>query len=428
MRIDEERHRLSETIQRHEEALMRGAVRIRSHPLLDSGLTMQQFRVLLCLAVDGGLSGHALADQLGVSLATVTGLIDRLLDRGLVNRVPDLRDRRIRLSSLTPAGITLLDDIAVAGREHRRALLAQLSVDELHALERGARAMRAAADRTPADSTLTRPLNIGSPADLLTDGGSAVPQHGASPHRLPALVAGEIQLWWAARATADPVLQRWLDPQESVRYHRFTQDGTRERYLVGRALVRVLIAAHTGIEPAEVRYTSGGAHHETGTGGVVLDGERELCFSIASAGDWVVVALAEGIPVGVDLEHRQSGRHIGPLIDSVLAPGERAEILRLDPADREDVFLGYWTRKAAVLKALDAGWTVRPEQVVMSGPDAAPSIVEWRAGPLHTGVLPTPDSVQVFVPVAPAGHHVGVVAVTCRSTALLDHSAADLLN
>ena len=53
----------------------------RSDPLLTANLTMPQFRVLLVLALRGGDASHDLAASMGVSLATITGIVDRLAPR-----------------------------------------------------------------------------------------------------------------------------------------------------------------------------------------------------------------------------------------------------------------------------------------------------------------------------------------------------------
>jgi DNA-binding MarR family transcriptional regulator len=60
---------------------------------------------------------HQIADRLGSERSNVTGIIDRLEARGLVERQPDDRDRRIKNVVLTPAG-------QEAARNFQRALSA----------------------------------------------------------------------------------------------------------------------------------------------------------------------------------------------------------------------------------------------------------------------------------------------------------------
>jgi MarR family transcriptional regulator, organic hydroperoxide resistance regulator len=73
----------------------------------DFGLTGSQGAVLRLLAADGALSSAEVSRRLGVTPSNVTGLIDRLEGKGLVNRSPSRRDRRIVRIALTEAGRNL---------------------------------------------------------------------------------------------------------------------------------------------------------------------------------------------------------------------------------------------------------------------------------------------------------------------------------
>jgi DNA-binding MarR family transcriptional regulator len=65
-------------------------------------LTTIQAKVLSCL--DEPLPMHRIAERLGSERSNVTGIIDRLQARGLVQRRQDSRDRRIKNIVLTDAG------------------------------------------------------------------------------------------------------------------------------------------------------------------------------------------------------------------------------------------------------------------------------------------------------------------------------------
>ena len=70
-------------------------------------LTPQQVRLLRML--DGPISMRACANDRSCDPSNVTGLVDRAERLGLVARVPDERDRRVRLLTLTPKGRQLRD-------------------------------------------------------------------------------------------------------------------------------------------------------------------------------------------------------------------------------------------------------------------------------------------------------------------------------
>jgi DNA-binding MarR family transcriptional regulator len=123
-------------------ALRRQLMVTRMSPLLDLNLTMQQTKVLLALTfqgcgtqVDCGLSGQDLARHLGVGLATVSGIVDRLVAQGLVARAEDPTDRRIRRVELTGEGRALVERLRDAGVDHLRRLTSRLDDETLAALE-----------------------------------------------------------------------------------------------------------------------------------------------------------------------------------------------------------------------------------------------------------------------------------------------------
>jgi len=103
-------------------------------PLFDSNLTMRQLKVVLILSGHDFASGQDLATHLGVGLGTVTGLVDRLVARGLVTRREDPHDRRIRRVGLTPAGRALTEQITDAGLNEFRRLLQHLDTPTLRDL------------------------------------------------------------------------------------------------------------------------------------------------------------------------------------------------------------------------------------------------------------------------------------------------------
>ena len=131
---------------RHELAVVRLLAKDRSAPLLESTLTMQQLKVVVLLQLETSMSSHVLAGQLGVGLATVTGLVDRLVDRGLVCRTEDPGDRRVRRLSLTPEGQRLTEEMTTAGQVRRRRLLEQLDERTLAELARAMGEVRRVAE------------------------------------------------------------------------------------------------------------------------------------------------------------------------------------------------------------------------------------------------------------------------------------------
>lgn len=113
-------------------------------------LTMQQVRVLGHIAKDPGISGHEIGDRLGVSAPTASGLIDRLVEKGLVARVDDPDDRRVRRLHATELGLDVIRQMDSMFGRALGVVIGLLSVEELDLLRRGALAMLGALERAQA--------------------------------------------------------------------------------------------------------------------------------------------------------------------------------------------------------------------------------------------------------------------------------------
>ena len=116
----------------------RRAVSTMAEPLLSTPLTMQQLKVLTLIAAERGrAAGHELAETLDVSLATMSGLVDRLVEHGMVQRGDDPSDRRVRRLSVTDLGSATLRSLVSSHNSMPTAVLDRLADDDLRALVQG---------------------------------------------------------------------------------------------------------------------------------------------------------------------------------------------------------------------------------------------------------------------------------------------------
>ncbi|HEY3082647.1 MAG TPA: MarR family transcriptional regulator [Chloroflexota bacterium] len=104
-------------------------------------LTMPQLRLLYVLVNDGPHGAGALARRLGLAPSSVTGLVDRLVERGLARRDEDPRDRRVVRAAATTFGQELLETLVAQRREQLLRLFGGLSFDEQADLARVLRAL-----------------------------------------------------------------------------------------------------------------------------------------------------------------------------------------------------------------------------------------------------------------------------------------------
>lgn len=94
-------------------------------------LTMPQLRALFALLQEESLRMSSVSSTLGISLSTTTGLMDRLIDKKLVERWTDPDDRRSVRCKLTVEGKDLCETLLAARRSQWEDRLNPLSKEEL---------------------------------------------------------------------------------------------------------------------------------------------------------------------------------------------------------------------------------------------------------------------------------------------------------
>jgi len=121
---------IDELIAGYEAVLLRLAD-VHAPEFVEIDLTMPRAKVLYLLGVLGELHMSELSTRLGVSLPTVSGLVDRLVEADLAARRDDPADRRQVIVAITPAGIELLDRFRDLNARQMRQLLEVLDDADL---------------------------------------------------------------------------------------------------------------------------------------------------------------------------------------------------------------------------------------------------------------------------------------------------------
>ncbi|MEO8273740.1 MAG: MarR family transcriptional regulator [Chloroflexota bacterium] len=107
-------------------------------------VSLVHLNVLMLLESTGALPMNRLAEALDISVASVTGVVDRMEARGLVERRRDADDRRVILVHPAEGGRRLFAEIDAKRRQGLSKLLSALGEAELSGLLAGHRALRAA--------------------------------------------------------------------------------------------------------------------------------------------------------------------------------------------------------------------------------------------------------------------------------------------
>ncbi len=102
----------------------------------DSGISMSQLSTLMRLFHRGGCGVSDIGDQLGITNAAASQLIDKLVQQGLVQRSEDTHDRRVKHIALTEKGQELVQESIEVRRRWMEDLTSALSSDDQQAITR----------------------------------------------------------------------------------------------------------------------------------------------------------------------------------------------------------------------------------------------------------------------------------------------------
>jgi DNA-binding MarR family transcriptional regulator len=106
------------------------AVAVFTEECAEFDITPGQYGALMIIRVHAGIDQRTLARRIGLDASTTGGIVNRLAERGLIDRRVAASDRRSRMLTLTDAGEQLLEAARPAVKAAQRRLLAPLSAGE----------------------------------------------------------------------------------------------------------------------------------------------------------------------------------------------------------------------------------------------------------------------------------------------------------
>jgi 4'-phosphopantetheinyl transferase len=159
---------------------------------------------------------------------------------------------------------------------------------------------------------------------------------------LPPLRAGEVHLWRASLKEGAELSRTGdlLSTPEWLSAGRLRCEHERKRHIAACALRRAILAPYVGEEPAVLRFESGQGGKSTLAGSL-------LQFHLCHGGDVLLLALAYGREVGVDVEEMHAHIPCEMLADHYLAPEAAWSLRLLPPAERTRRFYALWTAAEA---------------------------------------------------------------------------------
>ena len=134
-----------------------------------------------------------------------------------------------------------------------------------------------------------------------------------------------------------PEREAVLSADEQVRASRFHFEDDRTRWIRARSALRTILSTYTKVPAPDLAFVTG-SH-----GKPSLRDSGGIEFNLSHAGDWAIVAVTTGCPVGVDIERAREGVDLAALLRRL---GET------DLPETQDELLRSWTRREARSKAV----------------------------------------------------------------------------
>ena len=145
----------------------------------------------------------------------------------------------------------------------------------------------------------------------------------------------------------------WLSRAEHNRVERFRFERDRHHYVVAHGYLRHILGRYSGRDPGalEFRDLAGGKPVLIDEG----DQVSPIRFSLSHSHGCGLLAVANGIEVGVDLEQVREEVEYLKLAERFFSPTE-SKVIRAKRADQQpEAFFRYWVGKEAMLKAKGSG-------------------------------------------------------------------------
>jgi 4'-phosphopantetheinyl transferase len=182
----------------------------------------------------------------------------------------------------------------------------------------------------------------------------------------PTLGVNELHLWRVCLSDLAPKvreLRLLLSEEEQARGDRYIRSEDGVKFMVGRAMLRLILAQYLSLKPGEVLLSIG----EFGKPYISKSlNTNDLSFNLSHSGDVCLVAVSYAREIGVDVEKLRDDVAVEDLATRYFSLEEITELHVLPNQLRRLGFFLCWTRKEAYVKAKALGLQVPLDQFSVS--------------------------------------------------------------
>ncbi|MBN1928602.1 MAG: 4'-phosphopantetheinyl transferase superfamily protein [Chlorobiaceae bacterium] len=147
-------------------------------------------------------------------------------------------------------------------------------------------------------------------------------------------------------------LSALLSDDERTRAGSFRFETDRMRFIIRRGLLRRMLGAALGVQPAMIRFSA----TEVGKPFIAWPEQPGLHFNLSHSGDQIVYAFSRHPETGIDIERIRTVDGIDRLARNYFSAEEYALVINLPAWEKNKAFIKLWCIKEALIKA--SGWTL----------------------------------------------------------------------
>jgi 4'-phosphopantetheinyl transferase len=137
-----------------------------------------------------------------------------------------------------------------------------------------------------------------------------------------------------------------LHPDEIARANRYYQTKDRNRFIISRGALRIILGKYLNGKPVLIEFKTG-----INKKPYINTNLTQLCYNISHSGDWILLGISDS-EIGADTEQVNfTFKHQDVLQDN-FSP---AEINYINQSSSVERFFMLWTRKEALTKATGKG-------------------------------------------------------------------------
>lgn len=188
------------------------------------------------------------------------------------------------------------------------------------------------------------------------------------------ILSDEIHVWRVNMGSFEAKIDQFMsviNKDEQAKAARFVREVDKNRSVIARSILRQLLGEYLNCTPQaiELQYNAFNKPELAGQDTALLH------FNVSHSHDWIIYAVCEKYPVGVDIEYINQDVDVAAIAERFFHPGENQFIQSLTGDAQMAAFFRCWARKEALLKALGQGLSFPLEQCQVSLEEDKPARV-----------------------------------------------------